>query len=358
MPVVARADVDLVTTSPTTASISAKRAETISVTWNVNRTEAVGDGTGGPAIRTVSSSSATLQINGLTIATLEGSLSKDSGNLVAAASETITFSETLDISLPLARRIASAAPGSATIQRIFTDTQRAETGNMKLFSTLGAVGPLAVRRIDLHFENDARTDVINKGDTIRAVADVNFLSNGLLRGEWRIVDPTASLGVGTGRVIQVVRQQLISSAEGRARIVSPPLPTKENGLYLVSFSVEDTDSNIETPILRYFVLEGHDDVPPINLSVLTPGNGVYVSEETEFSWKMVAGASAYQLEILEKNNANPVAGKVVPGTDLKLSLSALTFDNLVSGKIYDWRVRAFANGQAIGQSELQTLHVP
>lgn len=295
-----------------------------------------------------------MQINGSTIGTVGGALSQ---NTTTAPNETLTFNETLTLSPALARRIATASPGSVTIVRSFTDTFRIDTGTIQVAT--GAAGPLAVRRIELHFENNARTDVVRKGDTIRAVAEINFRSNGLLRGEWRLVDPTTSLGVGRGRVLQVVRQQLNSTGEGSTRIISPPLPTKTNGLHLVSFSVEDTDGNIAIPVLRYFVLEGSADEVQENMSALTPGNNANIDEDTVFSWKPAPGASAYQLEIFEPDSQTLVTGKVVPSTDLKLNLSHLSLDNLVSGQSYDWHIRAFGkNGKTLGQTPRMILHMP
>jgi hypothetical protein len=351
VPAAAQANVTAVSVSPTKISIPTKGTASISVTWSVT------DNGGGGGTFNITSSEASIFINGTRIGAAAGNLSR-SVTLGVGEVSILTFSETLTISPSLARKLINAPAGSATIRRVFTDGGGTQLADISV--NTGNAGPLAVRRIELKFENDARTDVVKQDDIIRAVADVSFRSNGLLRGEWRIVDPTASLGGSTSgrRVLQVVRQQLVSSGEGRTRIVSPPLPTKTNGLYLVSFSVEDTDGNITVPILRYFVLEGHDNAPPTNLSVLTPGDNANIDPESVFSWKPLSGAQAYQLEILEPGSENPITGKIVPGTDLKLSLNVLVFEDLMSGKTYDWRVRAFANGKIIGQSERMSLHIP
>jgi hypothetical protein len=344
-----QANVTSVTPTPSSINIPSRGAANINVTWRVVWFDAAAFGSG-----TITSTNAQLQINGSTIANIGGALSQ---NTTTAPNDTLNFNETLTLTPELARRVATASPGSVSIVRTFTDTFLPGTGTIQV--STGAAGPLAVRRIELHFENDARTDVVRKGDMIRAVAEVNFRNNGLLRGEWRIVDPATNLGVGRGRVLQVVRQQLISSGEGRTRIVSPPLPTKTNGLHLISFTVEDTDGNIAIPILRYFVLEGSSDEVPENLSALTPGNNANIDEDTVFSWKPLPGASAYQLEIFETDSQTLVTGKVVPGTDLKLNLSHLTLDNLASGQNYDWHIRAFdKNGKTLGKTPRMILHMP
>lgn len=351
VPCAARADVTDVSSSPARVSIPAKGPATLSVTWPV----VVNGGAGGGTFN-VTSVEAALRINGARVEALAGSLSR-TVTLAAGEVRTLSFTETYTISPALARRISREDAGSVTIRRLFTDG--AGTAFHEIPVAAGNQGDLSVRRIELKFENDARTDIVRKGDVLRAVADVSFRSNGLLRGEWRIVDPSASLGgSSTGRrVLQVVRQQLVSSGEGRTRIVSPPLPTDVNGLYLLSFSVEDTDGTIEVPILRYFVLEGGESAAPTNMDILTPGDHASINEETLFSWNPLAGAQAYRVEILKAGDEMPVAAKLVPGTDLKLSLSALSFEDLVSGQFYEWRVRAFAGGKLIGQSERRSLKV-
>ncbi|MCZ4279907.1 hypothetical protein O4H49_03900 [Kiloniella laminariae] len=348
-----QANVNSVTASPARVAVPAKGAATFSVNWVVNRTEPTISGT-----VTVSSANAQLRVNGVTIATLGQTLSRPS-TLAITQSASLSFNEVITLNPAQARRVSDAPAGAVTITRTFTDTQTTGLGTLRVFAGPGIGGSLNIRRIDLHFENDARTDVVRKDESIRAIAELNFRSSGLLRGEWRIIDPTASLGSARGRVLQVVRQQLASSGEGRTRIVSPPLPTRANGLYLVTFVVADTDRTIETPILRYFVLEGTVEAPQENLTILTPGEGTAVSTATVFSWKPLSGATAYQLEIFDPGQSIPVSGKLVPGTDLTLSLSTLSLENLDPGKRYDWRVRAFdREGRVVGLSPRQSLMMP
>jgi hypothetical protein len=159
--------------------------------------------------------------------------------------------------------------------------------------------------------------------------------------------------------LQVVRQNLVSSGEGRTRIVSPPLPTRQNGLYLVSFSVQDTTAGFEIPVLRYFVLEGRGGQAPLNITPLMPGDGAAIGKDTVFSWRKLEGAKAYQLELFNSGGDVPVAGQLVPHTELKLILSGLVREDLASGESYEWRVRAFDDkGQVIGVSERRRIAFP
>ncbi len=352
----ARADVNSVTPTPASVSLpfSGTQAQTVSLTWRVARTQQVA----GPSAVTTSSPQAELIIDGSRAAVLGNALTQTGASLIRFQTETLTFQETLSLSPALIRRISKAPAGTAFIRRSFNDTQTTASGDVSLFISSNNAGALTVNRIALSFENQARTDVVNMGDSIRAVADVTFIGNGLLRGEWRLVDPTASLGSGRGRVLHAVRQQLVSSGEGRQRIVSPPLPTDLNGLYLLSFSVQDTTAGFEIPVLRYFVLEGGADTKALEMTALTPTDGAYVLPETAFSWLPLASAQAYEVEILGKGADEKVTSKLVPAEETKLTLSALSFEDLQPGTLYDWRVRALAQGKVIGLSPKRTLKTP
>lgn len=352
----AYADISSVSPTPSSATISAKDTALINVVWRVTRTDPAG------GTRTVSSPTATLQINGTTVATLAGTLTRQS-TLGGGQTATLIFNESLSLNTALARRIAKSPAGSVRIIRTFDDTLAVPVASqIRLFTGAGNSGPLTVRRIDLAFDNKSRSDVVYKDETIRAIADIAFRSSGILKGEWRIVDPTASLGRSGGRVLSVIRQNLVSSGEGRTRIVSPPLPTNNNGLYLVSFSIQDENTNFEIPVLKYFVLDNKSaslTSAPIEINILSPSNGADLSKDTVFTWQGINSAQAYQVELFNKGDNIPLTGKLVPATDLKLSLSALSLDWLESGYEYNWRIRAFgAGGILIGQSEFQTLYMP
>lgn len=353
----ARADVNTVTPTPAMVNVSIKNPAAINVTWRVNRTETVAT-----AQRVTSSALAELRISGVTVATLGGAIMQTGIFRMVGESEILVFTETFNLTPAQAQTISRAVPGTVTIRRLFTDTQTTVPGTISLFATLGGTGDLAVRRIELSFENASRTDVVRQGDQLHAVADVSFNNNGLLRGEWRVVDASASLGGGGRRVLQVVRQQLVSSGEGRTRIVSPPLPTKLSGLHLVSFSVQDTTTGFEIPILRYFVLQDNKDKSDLvaaNMNVIGPADGARLGKGTVFSWQAIEGAHAYQVEIFKDNPNVPLTGKLVTGKDLTLSLQALSLAHLQPGGMYQWHVRAFSkSGKVLGASVPRTIHRP
>ena len=302
----------------------------------------------------VSSSSAVLEVGGIPIATVGGFISVSSSLPIGTAG-VVLLNEKINLSAALTRRIANSPAGSVRIVRSFTDTQKGTSGSVQVASGSASSGPLSIRRIELSFENRARTDVVYKNDNMRATVDITFRSSGILKGEWRLIDPTASLGGQGGRVLHIVRKNLFSSGEGRTRILSPPLPTNVSGLYFLAFYADFPDSNFDIPVLRYFVLENKGILPLEEIKTMdaiSPINRAQLTKDTSFKWQKIEGATAYQIEVFNKGDDVPISGKLVPSSLLNLSLSSFSLDQLVPGYKYHWQVRAFnQHGQVIAKSE-------
>ncbi len=352
IPVLAQANVNSVSPSPSSVAVSVVGSPRITVTWTVNRTAAT------TATVNVSSANAILRVAGAPISTIGSNLSQSS-SLIAAQTATLRFSETLVLTPAQANDIAQADAGTVTITRAFTDTESTLTGTIQVAAGGGNTGDLQLRRIDLSFENNARADVIRQGDRQRAVARISFRSSGLIKGEWRLVDPSSSYGSARYRILQVVRQQLVSSGQGQTQIISPVLPTQKNGLYLVTFVAEDDTGVLEFPVLRYFVLQGSAEAPIENLDVIAPAEGVRIRTDTQFSWPTTQGAFAYQVEIFDVGGNERIAGKLVGSERLSLKFSAFSLDHLQSGNSYDWRLMAIdPNGKILGVSPRRRIFVP
>lgn len=336
----ALADINSVTASPASVTVPVGQTSSFVVSWRVNRTET--DSTGpGPFTRLVNSPSAALVINGSTVATVGGSLSTTS-ILLSGATSTVTLTESVTLNPAQLRMLAESPAGSARIVRTFSDTQTSASGSLSVYAGGNNAQDLTVRRIDLSFQNAARSEVVEANESLFAVADIAFSSSGVLRGEWRLVDPSTSLGSQSGRILQVVRQSLVSAGQGRTRITSPKLPTDRSGLYLLAFAVEQDGVQIEIPVLRYFVIDGGQTeiVDPFPLNTFSPTDGATLSAQTLFSWGRVDGAMAYQVEIFETGEKAPLTGKLVPASLLQLSLSAMSLDWLQDNTRYQWQVKA------------------
>lgn len=308
----------------------------------------------------MSSPAAFLQIQGTTVATLGNTFSRIS-NIPTATNATLSFNETLLLSAALSRRIADSPAGSVQIVRTFDDQQSPNTGAVRVAAGQNNSVPLTVRRIDLSFDSKTRTDVIHQGESLRAIVDISFRSSGVLRGEWRLIDPSASLGQTGGRILQVVQKNLVSSGEGRTRIISPPLPSQMTGLYLLAFAVQQDSSSLDTPVLRYFVLDKkRESLTEIaSIKTFSPAGRTTLTADTLFSWQPIAQAHAYQVAIFNKGDTVPISGKLVTGQSTALTLSDFSRDWLLPGYEYSWRVRAFdQQGNLIAASTVSHLYLP
>lgn len=338
--------ISTVVSMPQNVSASVKNPSVFNITWQVSRTVMVS----GPTPITMASNNAELRIAGNTIATLAGQISQIGVVPGAGQTEILRFTETLSLSPMLARRIANASAGTVSIRRIFTDGQSISVGTVMVFSSLGGDGVLGVRRIELSFDNNTRSDVVRIGGSVRAVADVSFVNSGVLQGEWRVVDARG----GARRILEVVYRSLVSTGEGRVRIVSPPIPTDLTGLHLVSFSVHDSTAEIDVPILRYYVMQDGGSVgalPAVNILTHAPAENASLFTDTVFSWEPVKNSIAYQVEVFDSTSNKPVTGKLVTANNTKLSLLLLSLDNLQRDKPYYWRVKAFSkDGRVLGVS--------
>lgn len=354
----AHADINSVTASPASVTVPLGQTRPVTISWRVNRTET--DSSGGPFTRLVSSPGASLIINGMTVANVAGSLSTTSV-LLSGGTSTVTLTESFTLNPNQLRLLADSAAGSARIERTFSDTQTTATGIVNVYAGSGSSGELTVRRIDLAFQNAARSEVVKQNESLFAVADIAFSSSGVLRGEWRLIDPGTSLGSQSGRVLQVVRQSLLSAGQGRTRITSPKLPTDRSGLYLLAFAVEQEEAEIEIPVLRYFVIEQSKKtiIDPFPMTTLSPAAGATLNDQTVFSWQPVATASAYQVEIFATGESQPLTGKLVPASEQQLSLSSMSLDWLQDNTRYQWQVRALdKQGQLLAISARMPVNTP
>lgn len=349
------AGVTNVTAIPGAVTVPVTGSAALRLNWQVSRIEQ-------GANATTSSPAALLQIQGSTIASLGSTLTRTTALPSVGLTETLRFSETLVISAALTRLIAESPAGSVRIVRTFHDQQQNApvTESIPVSAGQNSSSELSVRRIDLSFDSKARNDVIQRGEHLRAIVDIAFRSSGVLRAEWRLIDPSASLGQATGRILQVVQKNLVSSGEGRTRIISPPLPSQQTGLYLLAFTVQQ-NNQIDTPILRYFVLDKKRDqlTELSDIKTTSPVNRALLTQDTQFAWQPIENAYAYQVAIFNKGDTVPVSGKLVTSQQSQLSLSDFSRDWLLPGYEYSWQVRAFdQQGNLIARSSTSHLILP
>ncbi len=372
----AQATVDRVTALPGTVN-TGPNGGTVKLNWRVERTAPTAFAT------TTNSPVVEIRINGSVIATFSNNLTRTTTNPFGTK-ETLNFSETITISASQARTIAST-PGGATVTRTFTDLGPPEsaTGQANL-AVSGAAGILSIRRIELSFDNGGKTRVVEENDTLRAIAEVSFGANGTLKAEWRLIDNINIRGAGSEKRLAVVRIPLRSSGQGQTRIVSPPLPTRTQGLQQIRLVILDPDIGSEFPTLKYYVnppsIDGQAPRTAIrNVEVNSPLQGTPLTPATVFSWLSVSGAVAYQVEIFTNEggqigfNNNPsdllvspidtnlklVTGKVVPEGMIKVNLAEFNLRHLLHNQSYKWRIRAIGQGgTVIARSGLNDIIYP
>jgi hypothetical protein len=341
--------VNSVSVSPPSASIGTNGGS-IALIWSVNRTQPVG------AASTTSSPSATVVLNGQVLLTT-GSATSRLSPVGAGVTETFTFSETISIPASVARQIARASSGGATIVRTFTDsTGGAATQSVRLSINTGAAGAISVRRIDLAFDDGNRTRVIARGNPLRAIANLRFQGGGIFAGEWRVSVQDGVRGSGFERRLAIIRQPLSGAGNGATRLVSPSLPVDRPGLYVVRLVPDSSTTGLAIPAIRYYVTPSDLTRAP-ELKVSAPPAGSLLTADTRFAWVPVPRAAAYQIEIFETDGGpsssdpsarllvgsdglTPLTGRVVPGTATEASIADLTMRHIPPGSAYRWRIRA------------------
>lgn len=287
--------------------------------------------------------------------------------------EVFIFSETITISTALARQIARAPGGGATIVRTFTDsTGGAATQSVRLSLNTGAAGTISVRRIDLAFDDGNRTRIIARGKSLRAVATLRFQGGGIFSGEWRVSVQDGVRGSGFERRLAIIRRPLSGAGSGATRLTSPPLPTGSPGLYQVRLVLDTPTTGLTEPAIRYYVTPQDVTVAP-EIDVSSPPAGSLLTPDTTFKWVSVPRAAAYQIEIFETDGRSgsaspearllvntegltPLTGRVVPGTTNRASIDSLTMRHLPPGSAYRWRVRALgAAGEVLAISAFRPI---
>lgn len=220
---------------------------------------------------------------------------------------------------------------------LFTITARGTCGSAPFSASTNllvsrTVGPLSLRRVDLHFEN-GRGDITVPKDFpgLKAFADIDFSGSGVLRATWEV----------DGRVLGLVRQTLTFG--GRVVIPSPdlpPFPTFEPGLHSVTFRVDPSIPTPEIPTILYFV-EVLPTVPTIEL--ISPNEGATLPESpVTFRWRALPGAAQYLVEIREEGKEEPMFSALA--TESSYTLPEAYHVRLTPEQRYTWQVKGLDSG--------------
>ncbi len=373
----ARADITGVSATPSSANVAIDRPTPVTVVWRLTTTSCLA------GVQTFSSNNATLNFGSTSIAI--GSpmtTSYPNNNSVPAFT---TFTETVLVPNDVVLR-ATRANATLRLNRVFNQspqcTQSTNNTNVTLNVTSSSAATFGISRMALMFDGGAPVRVIERGQPLRANAEINFNGNGLFRGTWELAGPTSTAGNPTFRPIGGVQQYLMGG--DTQRLESPALPTDMTGLYLLRLRVSDPTISFDTPVIRYFVSDANtrSQIPALPLGLVSPPNRVMLAPDTLFAWEPIPGARAYQLELYAKPrtpgdtlpdlggsdpNATPpvlpvtpaITGMVVAGNQTRIGLSATARSHLVPGRSYLWRVLAVGkDGNVVGESPVREMRVP
>lgn len=220
-----------------------------------------------------------------------------------------------------------------------------------------AAGPLALTRVSLYFDNRSLLRVLKPGESLTAVAEIDYSGNGVLNGLWEVASPPSTLGEPVFVPLASATANL--TAGGRTLVTSPPLPAAASGTYFVRFVVRSPAVPFTGLVIEYAV-EGGVSAPPI--TIIKPGQNATLNADTLFQWMPVAGAVAYRLEFYNPDAAEssrPVSGEWVPAQRPDAVLSVLAHSHLQAGRFYRWRLVALdSNGHIIGSSSFYAIGTP
>ncbi|HMA16084.1 MAG TPA: hypothetical protein VKP12_14940 [Kiloniellaceae bacterium] len=364
--------------SPARVAVAASGPATVSLSWQLVR-----DVVDPPVPGTVSSPSVQIMLGAEVVTTLPRALTRNAPG--ATTSENLTLRETLTI--PEAAIYRSIKQGTALrLVRTFTDSVDAITQSASVEVTPSGPGSVAleVGRLDLAFDDEARTRVLSRGSALQAVAELSTHGVGLLTGQWEVADAASTAGTPVFRPLSLVRQGVAGG--GRTVITSPRLPTGAEGTHLVRFRLTDPAFAFATPTLQYYVTPSAPAGTPDALSriaVAAPEPGSALTAETRFAWSPVAGAQAYQLTFHAtpagpaeppqptvqpvptagpaggRHEGTPLAGLFVAGDRTEAVPAAFTLAQLPAGRSYLWQVLAIDdNGAVIGSSSPREIYKP
>ena len=347
-----RADVNSVTTSPTSKNVSMGRYVSVPIVWTIDEDI-------GPV--TVTSTSGEFR-PAIGSPVLLGTVSKVLSKTVSSPAM-ITFSETVQVPRSVIFRARKMGFSSLVYQRTFSDGIAPGTGGITLNITGSGGADFSINRISLRFDDDSPVRLLPRGEKLITLAEITFGGTGLIKAVWEIADPSSTPGVPVYRPLRIVRQQLTASR--KVTLSSPELPTDRIGIHLVRLRITDPEVGFDTPVLRYFVAKEKPDTPrpPVPIRLIAPGPVSQLTPETNFSWLAVKDTLAYQLELYVKRktpvSGQPVTGMLIPARQKETPLSQIARQHLKAGQVYLWRVVAIGeNGAIIGKSPLREIHAP
>ena len=292
-----------------------------------------------------------------------------------------SFRESVRVPASVVRVASRSGSGAIVIGRTFSDGQRERSASFRVPLSGVAGGEFQITRIDLRFDDGARSRVVMEGAPLQLVADINYQGTGLLRATWEFAPvglsgssffralPMSGLArslteqsIGSFATRQTTTQvrQYLNSFQ-KVSLLSPVLPSGQVGRYLVRLRLDSPETDFESPAIAYsvnprFPEEGTVASDVIEMRILDPQPAAEVLPGQEFRWQPVGLTSVYRYEVYESasDTAAIVTGAAVSGASSRAELTPLVVDRLQAGRQYWWRVVAIdASGATHGISPMQ-----
>ncbi len=241
--------------------------------------------------------------------------------------------------------------------------------------------PPTATGLALSFAGGQEAVVAKRGDTLHAFATVTVEGAGILEGEWTVAGPLSRGGRRDYQALSVFRQ-LVDPQDSPQKLMlrSPALPSALEGTYIARLSVQRGHGKLLSYDIKYFVGDTPSDVQvdpatpiPAALEAEGPSRGERAGPDSVFSWPVLPGSVAYQLELYDRTGDEegipigefntcliktrspldrpPLAGLMVPGYRNEAKLGELAGTSLTEGGAYLWRVISLdINGRSLCES--------
>lgn len=342
-----------VTVAPAFRTVRLNQPAVVTLTWTVT-TDAAAD--------TVTSPPGTFLVAGMPVGTGGAPLAGIPGPPLS-----ISFTETVTIPASIVRR-AAEADGIILFTREFVQLGPPVFSATATIRVTGRqTGAPAIPRLVLRFSDDTLSKVLEPGEDVQAIAELELANVDRLRAVWEVSDPLMGGDGALFRPIATVTETL--GGRPAAAFRSPQLPRAVSGAYLLRFRVLEPALAGDPPVITYYVPPGAggEAMPAVpELEIRSPGPQTRLNTRTRFAWTRVAGAALYRLRLYRPADspdagarlggagpagrhdlagvgaAPPVAGVAVPGEAADLTLSAASLARLETGATYVWRLEALA----------------
>jgi hypothetical protein len=356
LPHAALANISSVTVSPDRKTLPVTSSSPIFLTWTVNLIVT-------PSPDPVTSEGVIFRVDGIDVGEFINPFASPGLTSPVTLSETVIVPQNI-------LRLAAESTGVVEAVREFTSGIVIDEATVEIRVGGRLSGPPRVEEMILRFTDESRYKVLEPGESAQAFAELRLGNIRRLRGVWEVADPTTSQSTDPiFRTIETVNQSVVGKA--KVNILSPSLPTAIAGPYLVRLRITDPEVVEQAPAITYYVsLSASGEMPAgqPRIEIDAPRDGARLSRASAFTWKGVAGAEAFRIEIYEaaelvgrEASRHPdqaplkpgkfVAGVMVPSSTTNTHLAEPTLARLSSGESYVWRVVALdSSGKEIAAS--------